>query len=484
MKRIILIFSCLLAFTLARAEGLRLPHFMGSDMVLQQNTDANIWGWADAGAKVKVSVGWSKARYTATAGEDGFWKVAVATPAASFTPYTVTISSGKEKINLDNVLIGEVWVCSGQSNMEMPMGGWNFQPIENGAEAMRESNHFSHVRMIYLERTASTETKEDCNGTWKCAGSENIAQFSATAYFFGKRLAQELDIPIGLIVTCWGGTQIECWMDRDALKSVGETDETIAASLAPHEGSWAGNQYTVLYNAMIWPLRHYTVNGFIWYQGCSNVGKVFVQDYAQYQAAMVTLWRRLFGRGDIPFYYVQIAPHPYSSTGDSGLAPLLRERQRVAATLVPNSAMATTMDLVYEFENGIIHPRMKAQVGDRLAYLALENWYGFKNYGSAAPQFISWSKEGDGARIAFSNVTGGLHSDAGWQFNGVEGFEVAGENGEWHPAAITNCEGNTIVIKCEDVSDIKNIRYLWHDFSLARIWNNHRLPVLPFNTSL
>ena len=172
MKRIILIISCLLVAFALRAEGLKLPHFVGSNMVLQQNTDANIWGWADAGSRVKVSVGWSKTKYTATAGDDGFWKVAVATPAASFTPYTVTISSGKDKVSLENVLIGEVWLCSGQSNMEMPMAGWNFQPIEDGAEEIRESNHYPFVRMISLERNESTELKDDCNGTWRCAGSE------------------------------------------------------------------------------------------------------------------------------------------------------------------------------------------------------------------------------------------------------------------------------------------------------------------------
>ena len=482
MKRIILIFSCLLVAFALRAEGLKLPHFMGSDMVLQQNTNANIWGWADAGSRVKVSVGWSKTKYTATAGDDGFWKVAVATPAASYTPYTVTISCGKDKVSLDNVLIGEVWLCSGQSNMEMPMAGWSFQPVEDGAEEIRESNRYPFVRMIYLERSESPEPKEDCNGTWRCAGGEFAPGFSATAYFFGKRLARELDIPVGLIVTCWGGTMIECWMSRDALKSAGETDESIAASIAPREGGWAGNRATVLYNAMLYPLRHYTVNGFIWYQGCSNVGKVFEQDYGKYQAAMVTQWRQLFGRGDIPFYYVQIAPHPYAASGDSGLAPLLRERQRQAAYLVPNSAMICTMDLVYEFEKGIIHPRQKKPVGERLANLALENWYGFKGYGSASPELDKIIPEGATAKVVFRNCEYGIHGDKGWEFKGVDGFEVAGEDGTWHPATISDCQGNYLVVGSPEVADIKKVRYLWHDFSIARLWNSYRMPLVPFTT--
>ena len=484
MKRIILIFSCLLAAMVARAEGLKLPHFISSDMVLQQNTDANIWGWADAGAKVKVSVGWSKAKYTATAGDNGFWKVAVATPAASFTPYTVTISCGKEKIELTDVLIGEVWLCSGQSNMEMPLGGWDKQPIEGGPEAIRESHRYPHIRMIYLERAVSTELQEDCNGTWWRGGSENVPKFSATAYFFGKRLADELNIPIGLIVTCWGGTMIECWMPRETLLSLGCTDQEIDENIKTHMEKETWHTSTVMYNAMLYPLRHYTINGFIWYQGCSNVSRLGIQDYAKYQAAMVTHWRELFGRGDLPFYYVQIAPHPYSGMNDTGLAPLLRERQRVAASLVPNSAMATTMDLVYEFEQGIIHPRKKAEVGDRLAFLALENWYGYKGYGSAAPEFESMKIEGTVAKLSFRNVMGGLHCDNGWQFKGVDGFEVADEDGVWHRAHVTNTYGNVIEISTFDGYDIKNVRYLWHDFSLARIWNNYRLPILPFNTAL
>lgn len=482
MKRIILVLICLLTGISLWAEGLRLPHCIGSDMVLQQNADANIWGWADAGARVKVSVGWNKTKYTATAGEDGFWKVAVATPAASFTPYTVTIASGKESLTLENVLIGEVWLCSGQSNMEMPMAGWSIQPIENGAEEIRESNHYPFVRMIYMERTESPQPQQDCNGTWRCAGSEFTPGFSATAYFFGKRLAQELNVPIGLIVSCWGGTMIECWMDRDALKSVGETDASIDESIAPREGGWAGNRYTVLYNTMLYPLRHYTVNGFIWYQGCSNVGKVFAQDYAKYQAAMVTLWRRLFCRGDLPFYYVQIAPHPYSGEGDSGLAPLLRDRQKAAAALVPNSAMTGTCDLVYDFEKGIIHPRQKKAVGDRLAYLALENWYGFKGYGSACPDLDRVIYEGSSARVVFHNCHNGIHGDNGWEFNGVEGFEVAGADGTWHPARIKDCGGNVVVITSDEVSDIKKVRYLWHDFAIGHLWNNYRMPLLPFTT--
>ena len=474
----------LLAFA-AGAQGLRMPKFFGDNMVLQQNADANIWGWADAGAKVKVQVSWSKTAYKAVAGEDGFWKVAVATPAASFTPQTVTVTSGKEKITLGNLLIGEVWLCSGQSNMEMPLGGWAYQPIEGGAEAMREAHRYKGLRMAFMPKATSAKPEEDIECKWNTTDDGSIASWSAVAYYFGRRLTEELNVPVGLIVSCWGGTMLECWMDRATLKSVGLTDEYIDNDIKTNSASSPWHTNELMYNAMIHPLRHYCINGFIWYQGCSNVGRLGIQDYAKYQAALVGLWRKVFGRGDLPFYYVQIAPHPYGpAEGDSGLAPLLRERQRVAASLVPNSAMVPTCDLVYEYEKGIIHPRKKEPIGDRLAYLALENWYGFKGLASAAPQLENKQFTGSTAKLYFSNAFGGLHGDTGYAFKGIEGFEAAGQDGQWHPATIVGSGGNCIEIKCEQVAEIKNVRYLWHDFAIGHIWNGYGMPIVPFNTSL
>ena len=485
MKRIILIIFCILAAFAANAQGLRVPKFFGDNMVLQQQTDANIWGWAPAGAKVKIQVSWSGARYSVKAGSDGFWKVAVATPAASFTPQTVTISSGKEKITLGNLLIGEVWLCGGQSNMEMPLGGWPYQPIEGGAEAMRDSHSLKGLRMAFMPHVTSEKPEEDIECKWNTTDDGSIASWSAVAYFFGCRLTRELDVPVGLIVSCWGGSMLECWTDRATLRSLGLSDEYIDNDIKTYMASAGWHTNTVMYNAMIHPLRHYTINGFIWYQGCSNVSRLGIQDYAQYQAGLVKFWRTLFGRGDLPFYYVQIAPHPYAADeGDSGLAPLLRERQRVAASLVPNSAMAPTCDLVYEFEKGIIHPRQKEPVGDRLAYLALENWYGIKGLGSASPEFVKMEADGAKARIWLSNATGGLHGDTGWQFSGIDGFEVSGEDGRWHPAIILGSSGDTIEIGCEEVPEIKNVRYLWHDFAIGRLWNGYGMPIVPFCTSL
>ena len=484
MKRIILIFSCLLAFAYAKADGLRMPGFFGDNMVLQQNADANIWGWADAGAKVKVAVSWSKAKYTATAGDDGFWKVSVATPAATFDPQTVTITSGKEKVSLDNLLIGEVWLCSGQSNMEMPMGGWRFQPIENGGEDMRSARHHPGLRMVMIKKATSDQKQSDAQGEWWTTDSGHIAEFSAAAFYFGRELTRELGVPVGLVVPCWGGTMIECWMDRETLIKVGLSEEAIDNDIRQNMASTPWHTSTLMYNAMLYPLRHYTINGFIWYQGCSNVFRVGIQDYAQYQAAMVTQWRELFGRGDLPFYYVQVAPHPYAANGDSGAAPLLRERQQAAAKLVPNCAMIGTCDLVYEFEEGIIHPRKKAEIGERLAYLALEIWYGFKNYGSDCPAFASARFDGPNAIVILSNCGGGLHSDMGWEFKGVTGFEVAGEDKVWYPATITGTDGTSIGCTSPEVPEPKYVRYLWHDFAIGHIWNSYRLPLLPFSSEL
>ncbi len=465
-------------------SGLSIPYALRDNMVLQRNTNANIWGWAASGSVIQVSVSWSSAHYRTTVDPDGLWKVAVATPDASFTPQWIKITCGKQSVMLENILIGEVWLCSGQSNMDMPMAGWDGQPVENSAEAMRDAYLYPEVRMFIVPKVTSTEKQEQTLGTWWSADDGHIAKFSATAYFFGRELARKLNVPVGLIVPCWSGSMIEPWMDREALCSVGWTsediDRNISSNMAENKPHLAN---TVMYNAMIYPIRHYTINGFIWYQGCSNVYRIYEQDYAEYQAAMVTRWRKLFGRGNLPFYYVQIAPYDkYGATDDTGFAPILRDRQKAAAKLVPNSAMIATCDLVYEFEKGIIHPRKKAEVGERLANLALEHWYGFDVHGSDSPDVKSVQLQGATATIVMTRCEDGIHTTPGTELQSVNGFEVAGSDKVWHPAHITSASGNSLTVSSDQVPDVRYVRYLWHDFQIGHLWNSFNLPLLPFTT--
>ena len=467
-------------------SGLAIPYILRDDMVLQRNTDANIWGWAADGSVIQVSVSWSSAHYRTSVDSDGLWKVAVATPDATFSPQWIKITCGKQSITLENILIGEVWLCSGQSNMDMRMTGWDGQPVENSAEAMRDAYLYPEVRMYIVPQVTSiTKQEQSVGGAWWSADGGHIAEFSATAYFFGRDLARKLSVPIGLVVPCWSGSMIEPWMDREALYSVGWTSDAIDQNISRYMAGSAPQPHlahTVMYNSMIYPIRHYTINGFIWYQGCSNVYRVSEQDYAEYQAAMVTRWRKLFGRGNLPFYYVQIAPYNYGGNTDTGIAPILRDRQKAAAKLVPNSAMIATCDLVSEAERGIIHPRKKAEVGERLANLALEHWYNLPGYHSDSPDLLSVTLQGSSARIFMTNCTDGLHCKEGTELSATAGFEVAGSNKVWYPAQITATGGNTVDITSSMVADIKYVRYLWHDFVIGYLWNSYGLPLLPFTT--
>ena len=468
--------------TTSPGSGLRIPYVLRDNMVLQRNTNANIWGWAHSGSVIQVSVSWSSARYRTSTDSDGLWKVAVATPDATFSPQWVEITCGKNTIKLENILIGEVWLCSGQSNMDMPMKGWQGQPVENSAEYMNEAYLYPEVRMFMAPKVASADKEEEITGIWWSADDGHIGDFSATAYLFGRELARKLCVPVGLIVPCWSGSMIECWMDREALMSVGLSSAAISQNISTNMSSSPAATCTLMYNGMIYPLRHYTINGFIWYQGCSNISQIFVQDYAQYQAAMVTRWRKLFDRGNIPFYYVQIAPHNYGGNADSGFAPILRERQKKAAGLIPNSAMVATCDLMYESEKGIIHPRKKAEVGERLANLALEHWYNTGVTGSDCPDLEKVLLQGASATVVLTNCPGRLHTNGGYNLSGVEGFEVAGADKVWQAAHIIASSGNNIVVASDLVTDVKYVRYLWHDFIIGYLWNEYNLPVLPFTS--
>lgn len=466
----------------ATGSGLKIPYVLRDNMVLQQNAYVNIWGWADEGSTVSVSVSWSDKQYRATAGYDNLWKVSVATPAATFSPQWVNVTCGSQSVPLENILIGEVWLCSGQSNMEMPMAGWSGQPVENSENYIKDAYLYPEVRMFMAQKISSVEPREDIRGEWWSADGGHIGEFSAAAYFFGLELSRRMNVPVGLIVPCWGGSCIECWMDREALLFSGLSEYSIDQNIIKFANNSPTTCCTAMYNGMIYPLRHYTINGFIWYQGCSNVSLVPVQDYSRFQQSMVTRWRKLFDRPDIPFYYVQIAPYKYAGDQDSGNAAILRERQKAAAKLVDNSAMIATCDLVYEWETGIIHPRRKAEVGQRLANLALEHWYGMGGYHSDSPDLENVFLHGASATIVLSNCSKGLHSGGGYGLDNVAGFEVAGSNKVWYPASITEANGNAITVASDQVADVRYVRYLWHDYAIGYLWNSYDLPLLPFTS--
>lgn len=483
MKKIISIFFVLLISIVLGARNLRLPSVIGDDMVLQQKSDVPLWGWARPQALVTVSASWSKSVYRTTADDNGLWKVFLSTPAASFEAQTVLVKSESEAVRLENILIGEVWLCGGQSNMEMPLGGYPNQPVQGQAEILRSSENFKYIRMATIEKEIALSPQDECDGHWQSSGLNTTYKWSATAFFFGKYLFENLDVPIGLINVSWGGSSIENWMSRENLISLGENPEQIEKE-ASRTDVWPTERPTVMYNKMLWPLRHFRVAGFIWYQGCSNVNKVNSQNYAEYMSSMVDEWRTIFtGAANAPFYYVQLAPYQCDFTEEY---PILREYQRKAQYIIPNCGMAATCDLVHDYEEYCIHPRQKAEVGYRLALHALQGHYGIENLQAFNPELVKLRlfPKDSRASVEFNRMLAGFCFDT--RPEDIPGFEVCGPDGVWHPAQVDYAYNEVqLVIKCREVSDIREVRYMWGPwFGPAKLWNSYHMPILPFNTAV
>ena len=285
MKKISILAVALACVFGAAQAKVTLPSVIGSNMVLQRNTDVNLWGTAEANKKVKITASWTKEKFSVKADKDGKWATTIPTVDAG-GPYTLTFDDG-EKTELTNILLGEVWVCSGQSNMEMPVGGYMYQPVDGAMEHIKEAYKYSDIRMFTVPRCTSQTPVEDCDTMWRESSPMTVRTFSAAAYFFGKQLQKMLKVPVGLITANWGGTRIEAWMSKEALDGVQSRN-------VDFDKKYRGpNSNNVLYNGMISPINKFTAKGFIWYQGCANRYNWF--DYAALQTAMIKGWRKDWG---------------------------------------------------------------------------------------------------------------------------------------------------------------------------------------------
>ncbi|MCK5729441.1 MAG: hypothetical protein KAH68_00115, partial [Draconibacterium sp.] len=360
-KNYILISLFIISFVSIQLKAeVKLPAIFGDHMVLQQQTDAAIWGTAKTNKTVKVTTSWNKESYSTKSNSEGNWKLKVKTPTAG-GPFSITISDGTE-LKLNNVLIGEVWVCSGQSNMQMIMNGYHNQPVLGSNEAIATSTNNS-IRLITIEREKNLEEQKDFSGEWLECTPENVGSFSATAYFFGRMLQNALDVPVGLICSSWGGTRIEPWISDGGFENFDWVN-------LPNENTpsdYSQQTPTVLFNAMISPMVGYAIKGALWYQGESNRNEP--QHYEKLMPGLIENWRDEWGIGDFPFYYCQIAPFNYGGGINSAF---LREAQFKASTAIDNIGMACLMDVG---EKNNIHPADKKAAGERLAYLALAKTY-------------------------------------------------------------------------------------------------------------
>jgi sialate O-acetylesterase len=474
MKRIVLVtLSLLLVMTLC--AKIKLPSILGSNMVLQQLTSVNLWGWATPNKNIEVKTSWGKQTYMTRSNKEGKWILQVSTPKAG-GPYKIEISDG-ELLTIQDILIGEVWICSGQSNMEMPMHGFYGQPVEGTLEDIADAKLFPNIRMFTVKPEPKSEEQEDCNGNWQKSNPVSVRDFSAVAYMFGKNLNKCLGIPIGLITPNCGGTPIESWMSIDAIK---ETPDINYERSLTHINDWKTTFPACLYNGMIAPITNYTSKGFIWYQGETNQNNY--SDYDKLMASMVKLWRQKWGNTDMPFYYVQLAPFTFDGVNSIKL-PLTVEAQYKALRLIPNSAIASTTDLGYPTA---IHPPYKKQIGLRLASLALLHTYHTEAPLTDAPVIDKVVYVENKAILSFKNVPDYSPSAVG-SFNyytgEIRGFELAGEDRKFYLAkAIHITNQNKIEVTCDKVSHPVAVRYAFRNFSNANVITTEGQPLAPFRT--
>ncbi len=471
----------LLAAIPAQADSLKFSPLLGDNMVLQQQTRARIWGTAAARAEVFVSASWLTQPVTAQADGAGRWEVLLDTPPATFEPQTVAAESAGERVQAVNVLIGEVWFCSGQSNMEMSLGGGMGTPVEGSLEEIAMARQYKGVRHMTVRKNRAVEPLEDAEGTWEECTPATAPRFSAVGYFFASRLSRALDVPVGIINASWGGSVIEAWMSRELLASCPDVDLSKASDPAVNDMY----KPMIMYNAMFKPASRYTVAGIVWYQGESNIS-IACEEYADRLTAMAAQWRKDFGRGDLPFLIVELPPYDYHD-GQYGLqdghGPILREQQFLASQRIPGAAIIGTNDLAYEYERMQVHPSQKRQVGERLCYMALNKAYGYPTVQALNPCFKAMRVEGNQVIVSFDNARSG--------FLGVEeirGFEIAGGGGAFHPAQaevrMSFREGTTVVLTSPSVPEPVSVRYCYKDFEVGTLKGANGLPLIPFSASL
>jgi len=461
-----LLFLVLPCFVTATVQ---LPSFFSDGMVLQQQTNASLWGWARQGATVKLTTSWNKKTYTTTAGSEGKWNIKVASPAAG-GPYTISISDG-EPVTIKNILIGEVWLCSGQSNMEMPMKGFKDQPIIGSNDAIFNSTN-DQIRIYTVPRAVERFTKDTSKTSfWKNANPENISNFSATAYYFGRLLQQQLKIPVALINDSYGGSPAEAFMSAESLKVFPEI--TVPAATGTEKLS--NKNATTLYNGMIHPITGYTIKGCIWYQGESNYTQP--DQYEKLFPAMVQLWRNEWGQGNFPFYFAQIAPYNnnYSGNRTEKLnSAYLRDAQRRTLAAIPASGMVVLMD---DGEERSIHPANKEVVGKRFAYLALGDVYQYKGFAFQSPLFDSLSVSGNVATIKFKYAPNGLTSFG----KPLTQFEIAGADKTFYPAQAVVSKG-MVQVSSPLVAAPVAVRYAFKDFIVGELFSVEGYPASSFRT--
>lgn len=434
---------------------IQLPAIFCNNMVLQQNAYVKIWGTANYGEKLTIVGSWSDKRYAAKTDKEGNWSTEISTPEAG-GPYTLTVS-GSATITFDNLMIGEVWLCTGQSNMGFTAGSGLLNEQEEVAAA-----YYPNIRLFKVQRAQADEPQNDCIGQWVECSPETMRRFSSVGYFFGRELHQELDVPIGLIESTWGGTSIELWTPKDAVYK-----DPVAHESAQIATKWPIENVSTMFNAMIHPLIPYQIAGNIWYQGESN--RYNISGYSHLMGLMINAWRKSWGY-EFPFFYVQIAPFRYN---EPYTAALIREQQ-LQAMNIPNTGMVVTTDVGNPED---IHPKNKQVVGHRLALWALSETYNREHLVHSGPIYQGMKIKGSKIELSFDYAEDGL------QMKGEKlvGFEVAGADQQFYPAE-ANIKGAKIEVGAKTVRNPVAVRFGFSNTSEPNLYNNSGLPASPFRT--
>ena len=436
----------LVTFALVDASTLRadvkLPSVLNSHMVLQREMPIPVWGWADAGEKVTVSMG--EASANATADSDGKWKVSLPAMKADGKAHTLTVA-GNNTVTLDDILIGDVWVGSGQSNME-----WQLRSTMGAAEAIAAARH-PNIRLFHVKKVQKPAPADDVEVTahWAACTPQSVPAFSGVLYYFGRKVHEEIDVPVGLINSSWGGSPIEPWTVTD---------------------SGSGG----MYNGMIAPLMPFGVRGAIWYQGETNVIKKNGLTYYDKTKDLIEGWRKNWN-SELPFYFVQIAPWS-GARYEPGQLPSLWEGQ-TASLKIPRTGMAVTTDLVDNIAD--IHPRNKLDVGNRLARWALAKTYGKKDVVYSGPLYKSMKVDGKSIRVEFAHAAAGLKARDG---AALSEFQIAGADGKFVEAD-AKIDGDSVVVSSAGIAEPKHVRFGWHKLANPNLVNSEGLPASPFQTN-
>jgi len=464
-----LLFAILVMASLNLDAKIKLPALVSSHMVLQRDTVVSIWGWADKNETILLEASWLNHPLKVKSDKNGKWSIPVSTNQ-SLEAQTIVIKDFESEVVLNDILFGEVWLCSGQSNMNFSLLGNPGQPVVGNIDAIVHSKN-DQLRLFTVNKNPSTEPLEQLsadNGSWQLANPSTVPNFSAVGYFFASQLQQILELPVGIIHTSWGASSVQAWMSADALAPL-ENINTENITEEPNKTQ------TALFNGMINPLVPYTIKGALWYQGESNRSEP--DKYTQLLPAMVKDWRDRWD-ANFAFYYVQIAPFSKSNEYTKPKnAAFLREAQTKCIDLIPNSFMATTMDIGDKYS---IHPPQKKEVADRLLYIALNKSYKYTFVDFSGPIYDSMEVTDEGIVLSFKYAENGLYGTQ--NVRTLSGFDIAGEDQVFYSAEAKIIDRRKVLVYSKKVPNPKAVRYGWQCYAEASLFDTSYLPAPSFRT--